>query len=76
MLLTLPEGLAAVNDTCAWIVSPSKPAMQQPPPAICTAPVNGRLAVVETSNGVIGVGVSEETGVVGWLVTSVDAMVV
>jgi hypothetical protein len=62
MLLTLPKELAAEKETCAWIVSPSKPAMQQPP-AICTAPVNATAAVVEVSNGVIAVGVSEAIGV-------------
>ena len=71
MLLTLPKGLAAEKETCAWIVSPSKPAMQQPPPAICTAPVNATAAVVEVSNGVIAVGVSEAIGVVNGLDPSV-----
>jgi hypothetical protein len=48
--------------------------MQQPPPAIWTAPVNGTAAVVEISNGVIAVGVSEAIGVVGWLDASVGEM--
>src|SRR6476659_4770602 len=67
MLLTIPKGLAAEKETCAWIVSPSKPVMQQLPPAICTAPVNGTAAVGAISTGVMAVGVSEAIGVIGWL---------
>ena len=74
MLLTLPKGLAAEKETCAWIVSLSNPEMQQLPPAICTAPVNGTAAVGEISNGVIAVGVSEAIGVIGWLDPSVGEM--
>jgi hypothetical protein len=74
MRLTLPKGLAAEKETCAWTVSPSKPPMQQPPPAICTDPVTVRETVVDISNGVMAVGVSEAMGVAGWLEPSVGEM--
>jgi len=45
--------------------------MQQPPPAICTDPVTVRDAVVDISNGVMAVGVSEAIAVAGWLEPSV-----
>src|SRR5689334_4578781 len=64
ILLTLPKGLAAEKETGAWIVSPSKPAMQQLPPAICTVPVNGADAVGEVPNGAVALGVSEPIGVI------------
>lgn len=48
--------------------------MQQLPPAICTVPVNGTAAVVETSSGVIAVGVAEAIGVVGRLDPCMDEM--
>lgn len=48
--------------------------MQQPPPAICTDPVNVRDAVVDISSGVMAVGVSEAVGVMCWLDPSVGGM--
>jgi hypothetical protein len=74
MRLTLPKGLSAEKETWAWIVSPSVPPMQQPPPAICTDPVTVRDAVVGISNGVMTVGVSDAVGVIRWLDPSVKGM--
>jgi hypothetical protein len=55
------------------MVSPSKPAIQQLPPWICTVPVKGTDAVGDISMGMKAVGVSEEIGGVSWLGSSVDA---
>jgi hypothetical protein len=66
MRLTLPKGLSAEKETGTWIVSPSVPPTQQPPPAICTDPVTDTDAVVDIASGVMAVGVSDAVGVRGW----------